>query len=55
MQVINLMRQVKIKEFETKLQDWDFLAQLPISINWFNFVKGTGIMGRVVNIAAYVN
>lgn len=55
MQVINLMRQVKIKEFETKLQDWDFLAQLPISINGFNFVKGTGITGRVVNIAAYVN
>ncbi len=49
------MRQVKIKEFETKLQDWDFLAQLPISINGFNFVKGTGITGRVVNIAAYVN
>ncbi len=49
------MEQLGIKEIEANLQYWDFLKYLPRNINGFNLVKGAGIKGRILNIAAYVN
>lgn len=44
-----------IKDIEAGLSEWEFLKQLPQELEGFTLKPSSGIVGKVLNLASYVN